>query len=239
MKKNILQLKDLYHSYNKDLDVLKSLNLNIVENEIVSILGRSGCGKTTLLRIICGLEEPTKGTVYIDEKPVHTHLEFVPTEKRNVGLVVQERALFPHLSVIKNVTFGLKGSSKDNYEEAMNLLRLFKVDHYSNNYPHEISSGEQQRVALARAMAPNPHIILMDEPFGALDRDLKVDLREEAKKIFKKKNMTAIVVSHDFEDALAMADRVAIIENGSIVQIGEPNKVLSNPVNDSIRKLLR
>ena len=160
MAENILEIKNLRHSFNTDIDVLKSINLNVSRGEIVSILGPSGCGKTTLLRIIAGLEKQTSGTVNINGTTVSGSKSFVPTEKRGIGLVVQERALFPHLTIIKNVAFGLKGKKDEKYKIALDLLKLFKVDGYANNYPHEISSGEQQRVAIARAMAPNPKILL-------------------------------------------------------------------------------
>ena len=185
MTENILEIKNLRHSFNTDMEVLKGINLNVSRGEIVSILGPSGCGKTTLLRIIAGLENQSGGSVNISDTVVSDSKNFVPTEKRDIGLVVQERALFPHLTIIKNVEFGLKGRRDEKYKTALNLLKLFKVDVYANNYPHEISSGEQQRVAMARAMAPNPKILLMDEPFGALDHALKSELRDETKKIFK------------------------------------------------------
>ena len=215
-----LEIKNLSHSYIKNKTVLTNIDLEIKEGEILSILGPSGCGKTTLLRIIAGLEKETNGSIQINNKIVSDYLHTIPTEKRNVGLVVQERALFPHLTIIKNVMFGLNNSKKENIDTAMNILKLFRVDRYAHNFPHEISSGEQQRVAIARAMAPKPKILLMDEPFGTLDQSLTVQLRIETKKILKDNNTTSIIVSHDIDDALAMSDRVILLENGMIKQSG-------------------
>ncbi len=139
----------------------------------------------------------------------------MPPEKRNIGLVVQERALFPHLNVLKNVTFGIQGLKERN-DIALNYLKLFKVDQLKNKYPHEVSGGEQQRVALARAMAPNPNILLLDEPFNALDDELKSELHNETKKIFKEKGATVLIVSHNKEEAHFFSDRLITINNGKI-----------------------
>ena len=223
----ILELKNIKHSFTRDNEVLKDISLQVNRGEIITILGPSGCGKTTLLRIIAGLEEQSAGTVSIDNELVSGHLNHVNTEERNIGLVVQERALFPHLSIVNNVKFGIKGTNKNNTERAMSLLKLFSVERYAKNYPHEISSGEQQRVALARAMAPNPKILLMDEPFGALDKELKVRLRSETNKILRDNLTTTIIVSHDTEDALAMSDRVLIMKDGNFIQNGKPEDVIS------------
>ena len=232
---NFLQIKDLKHSYNSNFEVLKGIDMEVTKGEIISILGPSGCGKTTLLRIIAGLEKQSEGTVSIDNQMVADHLHYIPTEKRNVGLVVQERALFPHLTNIKNVKFGIQESDKNKTSIALDFLKLFKVEKYADNFPHEISSGEQQRVALARAMAPNPKILLMDEPFGALDIELKLELRQETKKILKDNGITSIIVSHDIDDASAMSDRVLIVKNGIIVQNGSPKEVVSINSNISLK----
>ena len=215
-----LEIKNLNHHYIKGKPVLNNLDLSLNEGEILSILGPSGCGKSTLLRIIAGLEKEKSGSIQINNSIVSDYFHTLPTEQRNIGLVVQERALFPHMSVIKNVMFGLKFHRQKKQEIAMGLLKLFKVDKYAHNFPNEISSGEQQRVAIARAMAPRPKILLMDEPFGTLDHSLTHQLRFETKKILKDNKITAIIVSHDFDDAISMSDRVIVIENGSIKQQG-------------------
>ena len=234
----ILELKNIKHSFTRDNEVLKDISLQVNRGEIITILGPSGCGKTTLLRIIAGLEEQSAGTVSIDNELVSGHLNHVNTEERNIGLVVQERALFPHLSNVNNVKFGIKGTNKNNTERAMSLLKLFSVERYAKNYPHEISSGEQQRVALARAMAPNPKILLMDEPFGALDKELKVRLRSETNKILRDNLTTTIIVSHDTEDALAMSDRVLIMKDGNFIQNGKPEDVISISSTASQKNLI-
>ena len=232
---NILEIKDLKHFYNKNKEVLKGLDIEVAKGEIISILGPSGCGKTTLLRIIAGLEKQSEGTIIISNKMVSDHSNFFPTEKRNIGLVVQERALFPHLSIIKNVEFGLRGNKDEKFKIAINLLKLFKVEKYADCFPNEISSGEQQRVAIARAMAPNPKILLMDEPFGALDYALKSELRDETKKILKDNGTTAIIVSHDIEDAISMSDNVLLIDDGLISQKGSAKDIIPLPRQNSLK----
>ena len=208
---NLLKIKDLKHSYNSNSEVLKGIDIEVAKGEIISILGPSGCGKTTLLRIIAGLEKQSEGTVSIDNLMVADHLHYIPTEKRNVGLVVQERALFPHLTNIKNVKFGIQGSDKKKTLIALDFLKLFKVEKYADNFPHEVSSGEQQRVALARAMAPNPKILLMDEPFGALDAVTRRLMNNELQRIWSRRPTTTILVTHSVEEAVFLADRVCLM----------------------------
>ena len=220
-----LEIKDLSHFYVKGKNVLSNVSLELEEGEVLSILGPSGCGKTTLLRIIAGLEKETGGSVLMNDQIISDHFHTVLTENRDVGLVVQERALFPHLTIINNVMFGVVGSKSERHATAMRLLKLFKVERYAYNYPNEISSGEQQRVAIARAMAPNPKILLMDEPFGTLDQSLTNQLRVETRKILKDNKTTSIIVSHDFDDALSMSDKVIVIEDGTIIQSGSAKDI--------------
>ena len=211
----LLEINNLKHAFENERFILKDINLEIHSGEIISILGPSGCGKTTLLRIIAGLEKQTGGTIKINNNIISNKRYSMPPEKRNIGLVVQERALFPHLNVLKNVTFGIQ-DLKERNDIALNYLKLFKIDQLKNKYPHEISGGEQQRVALARAMAPNPNILLLDEPFNALDDKLKNELHNETKKIFKDKDATVLIVSHDKEEAHFFSDRFITINNGKI-----------------------
>jgi ABC-type Fe3+/spermidine/putrescine transport system ATPase subunit len=213
----LLEINNLKHAFENERFVLKDINLEIHSGEIISILGPSGCGKTTLLRIIAGLEKQTGGTIKINNNIISNKRYSMPPEKRNIGLVVQERALFPHLNVLKNVTFGIQ-DLKERNDIALNYLKLFKIDQLKNKYPHEISGGEQQRVALARAMAPNPNILLLDEPFNALDDKLKNELHNETKKIFKDKDATVLIVSHDKEEAHFFSDRLITINNGKIFE---------------------
>ena len=216
---SIVDISDLSHAYGNQTSVLQAINLQIQVGDIISILGPSGCGKTTLLRIIAGLEKHSQGTVKINGSLVSSPNFSLPPEQRNIGLVVQEKALFPHLTVEKNVTFGIQ-ALKNKTDIALEYLQLFKVDHLKNKYPHEISGGEQQRVALARSMAPNPTLLLLDEPFSALDEKLKNALHKETKKIFKEKGLTVVIVSHDKQEAQFFSDKIFTIENGQIIQIG-------------------
>ena len=216
VKKTSLSLSKIKHSYNNNDFILNDINLDVSEGEILAILGSSGSGKSTLLRLITGLEKLKYGKIEIFGKTVASKDFSIPPNNRNVGLVLQEKVLFPHLSVIENVKFGIKGNKKFRAEKAMDLLSLFRVDQYVNSYPNTISGGEQQRVAIARAIAPGPQILLMDEPFASLDEELKKDLRHETKKILNNNNITCILVTHDKEDANSMADRIIQLKDGEI-----------------------
>lgn len=215
---SILDICSLSHTYGKQRGDLRDINLQVKAGEIISILGPSGCGKTTLLRIIAGLEKHSEGTVKINNRVVSNQHYSIPPEERNIGLVVQERALFPHLTVEKNVTFGIQALS-NKAEVALEYMELFKVDHLNDKYPHEISGGEQQRVALARSMAPSPNLLLLDEPFNALDEKLKMELHKETKNIFRQKALTVVIVSHDKQEAQFFSDRIFTIENGEVLQM--------------------
>ena len=218
MKPPALEIQNLSHSFEKGNYILENINLIIKSGEIISILGSSGCGKTTLLRIIAGLEKQTRGTLKINDKVISDENYSTPPEKRNLGLVVQDRALFPHLTVYENVNFGIRNSSNIN-ETPHEFLKLFKVESLHNKYPHEISGGEQQRIALARSMVLNPDILLLDEPFNALDKKLKLELHNETKKIFKEKSATVIIVSHDIEEAKFFSDKIYKMENGKLKEL--------------------
>ena len=219
---NILEIFELNHSFDKEVYVLDNINLSVKSGEILSILGPSGCGKTTLLRIIAGLEKQTNGIIKINNKIVSDQSCFIPPEKRNLGLIVQERSLFPHLTNYENILFGIKDLDDKN-EIARDYLELFKIDHLKDKYPHEISGGEQQRIALARSLAPSPALLLMDEPFNALDEKLKIEMYAEIKKIFRQKNITVIMVSHDNEEVRFFSDKLITIEDGNIKEILDTN----------------
>jgi len=218
LKPSVLEIKNLSHSYENETSILDNINLLVKSGEIISILGSSGCGKTTLLRIIAGLEKQTKGTLKINDTIVSDSNYSIPPEKRNIGLVVQDRALFPHLNIYENVNFGIRNLSSE-IDTPREYLKLFKVEKLSKKYPHEISGGEQQRVALARSMAPNPNILLLDEPFNALDDQLKLELHNETKKIFREKSSTVIIVSHDIEEAKFFSDKIYKMENGQLAEM--------------------
>ena len=214
--RTILEISDLSHSYGDEIFTITDFSFSLKEGEITSIIGASGIGKTTLLRIIAGLEEPSEGEVRINEKLVSSKNFILPPEKRNLGLVVEDRALFPHLNVKKNVMFGI------NYIEekeslAHEYLELFKVLDLEKKFPHEISAGQQQRVAFARALITNPDILLLDEPFAALDKKLKSELHVETKKIFKEKGLSVILVTHDEEEAEYFSDRIIEFQENKII----------------------
>ena len=219
---NILEIFELNHSFDKEVYVLDNINLTVKSGEILSILGPSGCGKTTLLRIIAGLEKQTNGIIKINNKIVSDQSCFILPEKRNLGLIVQERSLFPHLTNYENILFGIKNLDDKN-KIAREYLELFKIDHLKDKYPHEISGGEQQRIALARSLAPSPALLLMDEPFNALDEKLKIEMYAEIKKIFRQKNITVIMVSHDNEEVRFFSDKLITIEDGNIKEILDTN----------------
>jgi len=218
VEKKALSVSNVKHTYDNNDFILKGVDLTVKEGEIVSLLGPSGSGKTTLLRLIAGLEKLKFGSINIKGTEVANVRSFIPTHKRNVGLVVQERVLFPHITVLKNVIFGIKANKNEKITRGMEILKLFKIDKYANHYPSKLSSGEQQRVAIARAIAPNPRILLMDEPFGNLDETLRIELRLETKKIIKENNITSIIVTHDIEDAKTISDKIIKIENGKIIE---------------------
>ncbi|MED1304277.1 ABC transporter [[Bacillus thuringiensis] serovar konkukian] len=190
-------------------DVINTLSMSIDKGEIVGILGNSGSGKSTLLRLIAGLEYPSVGSITVAEKTIVDDNLFIAPERRGIGLVFQDYALFPHLTVEKNIKFGLHHLPRSEQQVRMlHMLELIDLKGYEKRYPYELSGGQQQRVALARALAPNPSILLMDEPFSNLDADLKEKIRGELKDILRKENMTCIFVSHDREDVRAVCDRV-------------------------------
>ena len=212
MSDSILELKDLSHSYDGREISLKNISLIVNKAEKVSILGPSGSGKSTLLRLIAGLEKPHTGTITIQGKIVSDQDHMVAPEKRNVGLVVQNKALFPHLTVEKNIGFGIR-KNQEKTKIISGLLSLFKIEHLSNKYPHEISGGEQQRTAIARSMAPGPELLMLDEPFSALDRELKEELYAELNHIFNERQQTIMLVTHELDEAKVLSDKQINLEN--------------------------
>jgi iron(III) transport system ATP-binding protein len=215
-----LTFDDVSRSYG-DTVALDHVSLDVAPGEVLCLLGPSGCGKTTLLRIGAGVERPSAGRVLLDGQEVAGPDRFVPPEKRGIGLMFQDYALFPHLSILDNVAFGLRAlSRKEAKAEALAALSRVGLAHYARDYPHILSGGEQQRVALARAIAPRPGVLLMDEPFSGLDLRLRESMREETLAILHETHATAIVVTHDAEEAMRMGDRVALMRKGRIVQIG-------------------
>mgnify|MGYP001427749559 FL=1 len=213
--KKFLEIKDLTFSHEEGSQILNNANLDIGMGDFISILGPSGSGKTTLLRLIAGLDMQDNGSIIIENKIIADKEVMTPPERRNIGLVVQDKALFPHLNVTKNIMFGIR-DLKNREQLTSEIMKLFKIDKHKDKYPHELSGGEQQRVALARALAPKPKLLLLDEPFDGLDKKLKSELHNEVKKIVKSKKITVIMVSHDQDEAALLSDRVLEIRNGKI-----------------------
>ncbi len=216
-------------------EVLNGVDLAVASGELVTLVGPSGCGKSTLLRAIAGLEPLDAGTVMLAGADV----TFVPAEKRRVGLVFQDNALFGHLRVESNISFGLRHLPKaDRDERVAEMLDLVKLGHLARRYPHQLSGGEQQRVALARALAPEPAVVLMDEPFGALDEVLREELGWEVRGILTKRNTAAILVTHDRHEAITLGDRVAVMDDGRILQCAPPRTVYDEPATRFVADFL-
>jgi len=212
------------------VQALSDVTLDVREGEILTLLGPSGCGKTTTLRLIAGFEAPDEGTICVRDMAVSGNGEWVSPEHRGVGMVFQDYALFPHLSVGENVMFGLHGRPKKQRPgRAKEVLELLDLAHHFDRYPHELSGGQQQRVALARAIAPEPVVVLMDEPFSNLDAHLRDNVRDEVIGSLRSAGITCILVSHDQRDALAVSDRVAVMNQGTIEQVGTPLEIYKHP----------
>ena len=215
-----IEVRNLTFAYaEKQPPVIDRFSLSLEKGEIVGILGPSGCGKSTLLRLIAGLEMPDKGAISVAGKRVADENRFVQPEKRGVGMVFQDYALFPHLTVRRNVGFGLhRLPKKERTARIREMLELVRMTGFEDRYPHELSGGQQQRVALARALAPNPDVLLMDEPFSNLDADLRVSIRGELRSILRKVGMTCLIVTHDRDDVEAICDRSIVMKGPNIAR---------------------
>lgn len=210
--------------------VVDGVSFAVKDGEIFALLGPSGCGKTTTLRLIAGFERADAGYVTLDRLTLCDASQHVPPEQRGIGLVFQDYALFPHLNVLENVLFGLRGLPRsERKERASAVLHAVGLSGYERRAPHHLSGGQQQRVAIARTMAPCPRLILLDEPFSNLDALLRQSTRAEIRAILKREDMSAVLVTHDQEEALSFADRVAVMRNGRIEQIGTPEEVYHHP----------
>jgi iron(III) transport system ATP-binding protein len=217
--------------------ILDDLSFSLAEGQIAALLGPSGCGKTTLLRSIAGLIQPSDGTIRFGKQLVSLSSLVMPSHKRKIGYVPQEGALFPHLNVADNISFGLDRSvfTKDQIRQTTKeMLNLIGLQGFENRMPNQLSGGQQTRVALARALAIKPAIVLLDEPFSALDAALRGDLRADVIELLRKSNTTAILVTHDREEALVSADVVALMRDGQIIQQGSPEAVYSKPISPAI-----
>ena len=211
--------------------VVRDVSLHIAAGQITCLLGPSGCGKSTTLRMIAGVETLDSGTVTIDGKSVADGAKSLPPEARSVGLMFQDFALFPHLTVAQNVAFGLKGTGADKARRVDALLERVTLTGFGSKHPHQLSGGEQQRVALARALAPSPRIMLMDEPFSGLDNRLRDGIRDATLDILKAEGTAVLLVTHEPEEAMRMGDEIALMRNGAIVQRGAPYNIYKSPID--------
>jgi ABC-type Fe3+/spermidine/putrescine transport system ATPase subunit len=227
-----VELKNLVKKFG-DFVAVDRINVSIHKGEFVSLLGGSGCGKTTTLRMIAGFERPTEGEILVDGKVINQ----TPAKSRNMGMVFQSYALFPTLTVYENIAFGLrvrKKSHKEMEERVHRLLTLAHMGDLSHRYPAHLSGGQQQRVALLRALAIEPTVLLLDEPLSNLDAKLRIEMRNEIKKMQSELNITTIYVTHDQEEALAVSDRIAVMDKGSIHQVGTPVDIYTEPANSFV-----
>jgi iron(III) transport system ATP-binding protein len=226
---SIIQLKHVSKSYGT-IKAVHNVSLSVREGEIMALLGPSGCGKTTMLRLIAGLERPDSGEIILNGKVVAGRGQWQEPETRRVGFVFQDYALFPHLSVAENVVFGLRGWERgDKRARIDELLELVGLPGLKARMPHELSGGQQQRVALARALAPRPDVMLLDEPFSNLDAALRQQVRAEVRDILHEAGVTTVFVTHDQEEALSLADEVAVMFSGELAQVGHPQDIYRFP----------
>ncbi|MDC3188538.1 ABC transporter ATP-binding protein [Pseudoalteromonas elyakovii] len=233
-----LIIKDLAYQYNAT-QVLSELNLNVEQDEIVCLLGASGCGKTTTLKAIAGILQPEQGYMSIDSKVVNDSGLFVAPEKRNIGMMFQDYALFPHLTVSDNIAFGLSNMSKAQKRERVDeMLSLVKLDGCAQRYPHQLSGGQQQRVAIARALAYKPSLLLLDEPFSNIDTQVRFELIADIRRIIKAQQVSAVFVTHSKEEAFAFADTLAVMHGGKIAQQGSPEQLFSQPNSKVVAEFL-
>lgn len=227
---SVLRFENIHHAYGRKV-ALKEFSLSVGQGQIVALLGPSGSGKTTALRIAAGLETPEAGDVFVGQQQVAGQNLFIPPEGRDIGLLFQDLALFPHLSVSDNVGFGLKSSGAERRRRIGELLSLVGLAGLGHLYPHQLSGGQQQRVALARALAPEPGVLLLDEPFSNLDVVLRQQVRREMVSLLKNIGTSVLFVTHDPEEALYVADQVAVMESGAIRQMASPADLYFAPAN--------
>ena len=225
-----LELKNISRSF-AGRAAVADVSLVLAPGAVTALLGRSGCGKSTTLRIAAGVERQDAGEVLLNGEIMSNGRLHLPPEDRNIGLIFQDFALFPHLSVSKNIAFGLTSSGKDRADRVGELLEKVALVGFGDKYPHELSGGEQQRVALARALAPRPKVLLMDEPFSGLDDRLRDAVRDETMDLLAKEGASVLMVTHDPEEAMLAADQIVLMRGGHIVQAGAPYNIYNSPVD--------
>lgn len=219
--------------------VISDLSLEVEKNKLLGILGPSGCGKTTLLRLIAGLEVPDRGEIIINGSIVYSDRGvFVPPEKRNVGMVFQDLALWPHMTVKEHINFVLESRNMKDGDRVVGILDLVDLTSLSESYPEQLSGGEKQRVAIARALAQEPRILLLDEPLSGLDQILRGDLKKEIRKLQKKLGITTIYVTHNYLELIDIADDIAVMQEGRIIQSGRTGEVYEKPKNNFVKNIL-
>ncbi|CAL2104267.1 ABC transporter [Tenacibaculum sp. 190130A14a] len=229
MEKQLLTIQKACKTFNKGKVVaLNEVSLELEAGKILAIVGESGSGKTTLIRLITGLETLDGGNIKLNNTLVASDTVFVEPQYRNVGMVFQDYALFPHLTIFKNIAYGIS-KNPHKQERVKEVLALVGLEGMEKRYPHELSGGQQQRVALARAIAPNPELLILDEPFSNLDVILRNQLRQDIVTILKQTNTTAIFVTHDIKDALEVSDEILVLQNGNVLQQGKTQEVYKNP----------
>lgn len=219
------------------VEAISDISFSVKEGELLGLLGPSGSGKTTVLRIIAGLETPTSGDIFID----HIRVNDLPVQQRNIGFVFQHYALFKHMTVFENVAFGLtiKKRPRDEIKQRVSdLLRLMGLEGMSGRYPHQLSGGQRQRVAIARALAPRPSVLLLDEPFGAVDAQVRQELREWLIRLHDELNVTSLFVTHDQEEAMEVSDRLIVFSKGKLEQIGSPAEVYEEPATEFVARFI-
>ena len=232
---SILELRSVSCAYDTSRPAIKDISFSIREGEILCLLGPSGCGKTTVLRAIAGFEPVRSGQIFLSDRLVSSSTETVPTEERRVGMVFQEYALFPHLRVADNIAFGLHHLSRaERTCRVQEMLRLTGLEGLEHRYPHELSGGQQQRVALSRALVQNPVLLLLDEPFSNLDPDMASRMRQDLHSLLRRTKTTTILVTHDHDEAFAMADRIAVLNRGEIEQLDAPELIYHLPATQFV-----
>ena len=223
----------------KNFSLSNNISFSLQQNEVISLVGPSGAGKSSLLRIIAGLIKPTSGYIYFSKKLISSNKSVVPTGERSIALMFQEDVLFPHLSVYKNIAFGIDNKTSNEKEKLVNFyLKEFGLTDRKNNYPNSLSSGEKQRVALARVLITKPKVLLMDEPFSNLDANLRKEICNYTIETLKKNNIPVIFVTHDIQEAMSISDKIIVMKNGKILQADNPKKIYSNPKSKCVAEML-